>query len=101
MPNKFPDVGYFPEPPRGDRPLTVRNLLKLDKLFSDAEGKVEDPPSSSMEAVIASDEGDEVFTESEWEEDEIDPPSSPACPSVNIIKNRSKPTRKRKAKLGV
>jgi hypothetical protein len=40
MPNKFPDVGYFPEPPRGDRPLTVRNLLKLDKLFSDAEGKV-------------------------------------------------------------
>jgi hypothetical protein len=54
-----------------------------------------------MEAVIASDEGDEVFTESEWEEDEIDPPSSPACPSVNIIKNRSKPTRKRKAKLGV
>ena len=40
MPNKFPDIGYFPEPPRGDRPLTVGNLLKLDKLVRDAEGKV-------------------------------------------------------------
>jgi hypothetical protein len=40
MPNNFPDIGYFPEPPRGDRPMTVGNLLKLDKLFRAAEGKV-------------------------------------------------------------
>jgi len=120
MLNNFPDIGYFPKPPKGDRPLTVGNLLKLDKLVQDREGKVgklslygmvsayralkgslEDPPSSSQEAVIASDEGDRDLTESEWEDDEIEPPSSPAVSSANNTKNVFKETRRRKRKLKV
>jgi hypothetical protein len=62
---------------------------------------LEDVPSSSQEAVIASDEGDRELTESEWEEDEIEPPSSPAGPSSNNIKNGFKETRRRKGKLKV
>jgi hypothetical protein len=41
------------------------------------------------------------LTESEWEDDEIEPPSSPAGPSANNIKNRFKETRRRKGKLKV
>jgi hypothetical protein len=40
MDRKFPDIGYFPEPPKRNRPLTVRNLFKLDRSVGDPEGNV-------------------------------------------------------------
>jgi hypothetical protein len=60
-----------------------------------------DVPPSSQEAMIASDESDREWTESEWEEEEIEPATSPAPPSSKGVKNPFKKSTKRKHKLKV
>lgn len=60
-----------------------------------------DAPPSSQEAMIASDESDREWTESEWEEEEIEPAKSPARPSSKGVKNPFKKSTKRKHRLKV